>query len=91
MLFFFNGLLFSESLKKDSIVTFRIINGQTGAMLEGLETVFSVSSTDSTLIKNNISDTAVVSTKSGSIDLQLIKNIGYRANVTFFEEWPACK
>ena len=84
-LFFFGELLYSESLKKDSLVTFRIINGQTGAILAGLETVFSVSSTDSILIKNNISDTAVTSTNSGSIDLQLIKSIVYRANVTFLK------
>jgi hypothetical protein len=85
MFMFVGELLFSQSVKKDSIVTFRVINGQSGAMMEGLETAFSVSSTDSALIKNNISDTEVKSTRSGSIDLQLIKNTSYRASVSFLK------
>jgi hypothetical protein len=40
IIFVFGGeLLFSQSLKKESFVTVRLINGQTGAMMEGLETV----------------------------------------------------
>jgi len=79
------GLLFAQSAIKDSKVTLRLINSQTGALFEGVEAAFSVSSTDLTLINNNISDTIVTSTKLGSIELQLIKNVKYRASVLFLK------
>jgi len=85
MFLFISEVLFAQTLKKDAVVTFRVISGKTGAVVDGFDTVFSVSSTDSTLIKNNVQDTKVKSTRSGSIDLQLIRNIEYRASVSFFK------
>lgn len=78
-------LLFSETLKKDSLVTFRLINAKTGVVVSGIETVFSVSSTDSTFIASNVRDAVVKSTTSGSVDAQLIGGKGYRASVSFLK------
>jgi hypothetical protein len=79
---FSQGVLFSQTLKNDAVVTFRLINGKTGAVVDGLETVFSVSSTDSTLINNNVKDTKVKSTRSGTASFGLIRNIDYSASVS---------
>jgi hypothetical protein len=84
--FIYACLVSAQGFYKDTRVTLRLINSQTGNVFSGIETAFTVSSTDYTLINNNISDTIVTTSLEGSIDLQLIKDISYRASVVFLKQ-----